>query len=157
MKKVDNEAPLRLRQAMSGAMKSISLVVAGIAGMILTIIAVIWLTNYTVDGLETVWPLHSWAVIMTACGIVWCLVLLSEFTRLTLNGAGVMQKEKYDIWTGVYFGTVVILSWALCAALFWMLFHLQGDEGGVQVPLIVISVFTSMLYPFILFRLIRDN
>ena len=84
------------------------------------------------------------------------MLVMSEFIRLTLNGAGLMRKEKYDVWIGLYFGVVMILSWALCAALFWMLFHLQGGEGNIQVPLMVVSLFVSMLYPLILTRLIQD-
>lgn len=157
MKQADNKRPLHLSRAMVDAMKKILLVAAYIVGVILTVTAGIWLTNHAGKGLEIVWPLHSWAVSMTTCGMVWCLVVISEFIRLTLNGTGLMRKSAYDIWIGLYFGVIIILLWALCAALFWMFFHLQGGGGDIQVPLMVVSLFVSMLYPLILSRLIRDS
>ncbi|CAM4301320.1 MULTISPECIES: hypothetical protein [Klebsiella/Raoultella group] len=154
-KRTDDSA--QLRQAMGGSAKTILLVAAGIAGVMLILAAVFWLSDLVVMGLTTVWPRHAWVVSITACGAVWCVLVMSEFIRLTLNGAGLMRKEKYDVWIGLYFGVVMILSWALCAALFWMLFHLQGGEGNIQVPLMVVSLFVSMLYPLILTRLIQDS
>lgn len=157
MKQTDNKTSLHLRQAIGDAMKKILLVAAGLACVVFTVAVGSWLTDHAIKGLEYVWGLRSWAVSMTTCGMVWCLVVISEFIRLTLNGTGLMRKNTYDIWIGLYFGIVVILLWALCAVLFWMLFHLQGGEGDIQVPLMVVSLFVSMLYPLILSRLIRDS
>lgn len=99
-------------------MKKILLVAAGLACVVFTVAVGSWLTDHAIKGLEYVWGLRSWAVSMTTCGMVWCLVVISEFIRLTLNGTGLMRKNTYDIWIGLYFGIVVILLWALCAALF---------------------------------------
>ncbi|MEI7412157.1 hypothetical protein [Pectobacterium aroidearum] len=156
MKHTSNDALPGLRPAMRRAAKNVTGVVVGSIAVVLILAAILWLIELAGQGLTYVWPRHPWALSMTAAGMVGGLLALSEFIRLTLVWSGLMRKKAYDLRIGLFFGGVVALSWALCAALIWMLFHLQGNEGDMLHPLMVVSVIVSLLYPFILLNLLKD-
>lgn len=155
MKHTSNEASLGLRPAMGRAAKNVTGVIAVIIAGVLIFAAALWLIDLAGLGLAYVWPRHPWALGMTAAGMVGGLLALSEFIRLTLVWSGLMRKKAFELRIGLYLVGVVVLSWALCAALIWMLFHLQGNEGDMLPPLMVVSVIVSLLYPFVLLYMMR--